>query len=151
MMGGIVMARQRGRKKPSSRTAANRTSSPADELLLAARERGNDGFETGRNLVTFKEGTSEEGVQSLGVQGMQVVDARDFEGQAATLEDMGDADALVYPEIGLALVGGSAAKERGLNLQAEIARDSPIAAIEPEYFVFAESGFTQPVERRHWS
>ena len=79
-------------------------------MLLAALERGDDSLETGLSLVTFKEGAAEEGVQSLGVRGqrMRVADARDFKGQAASLESVGDADAFVFPEIGVALVGGAA-------------------------------------------
>ena len=63
-------------KKPSSGTTASRASSPVEELLLAALERGGDSLETGRYLVTFKEGAAEEGLQSLGVRGMRIADAR---------------------------------------------------------------------------
>jgi hypothetical protein len=55
-----------------------------------------------------------------------------------TFENVGDADTLVFPEIGVALVGAAAAQERSLIASAEIAADSPIEAVEPEYFVFAE-------------
>jgi subtilisin len=70
---------------------------------------------------------------------MRVADTRDFEGQAATLEDVGDAEAVMFPEIGVALVGGQAAQERGLSVAAEIAADSPVESIDPEYFMFTES------------
>lgn len=136
------MPTKKSRKKPPAGTAAGATahaSSSVEELLLAALERRDDSFETGRFLVTFKEGAAEEGLQSLGVQGMRVADARDFDGQAATLEDVGDAEAVVFPEIGVALVGGEAAEERGLSVASEIAADSPVESIDPEYFMFAES------------
>jgi hypothetical protein len=107
-------------------------------MLLAALERGGDSFETGRYLVTFKEGATEEGIQSLGVQGMRVADARDFTDQAATLEDVGDADVVAFPEIGVALIGGDAAQSSAMSTFAEIASDSPIESIDPESFVFAE-------------
>lgn len=134
------MATKKGRSKPSGSTAATRTSSPIDEMLLAALERGDDTLETGRFLVTFKEGAAEEGIQSLGVKGrrMRVADARDFTDQAATLESVGDADAVMFPEIGVALLGGNAAQERSMSAQTEIAADSPIESIDPEYFVFAQ-------------
>lgn len=134
------MATKKGRSKPSGSTAATRTSSPIDEMLLAALERGDDTLETGRFLVTFKEGAAEEGIKSLGVQGrkMRVADARDFTDQAATLESVGDADAVMFPEIGVALLGGNAAQERSMSAQTEIAADSPIESIDPEYFVFAQ-------------
>jgi subtilisin len=126
----------------SGRTAANRVSSPVEELLLAALERGGS-LETGRYLVTYKEGAVDEGIQSLSAQGVRAANARDFTGQAVTLENVGDADAVVFPEIGVALVSGDAAQARGMSVHAEIAADSPIEAIEPEYFVFAEQTSTE--------
>ncbi|MFM9964504.1 MAG: S8 family serine peptidase [Planctomycetaceae bacterium] len=125
-------------RKGSSGTTGNRASSPIEELLLAALERGGDSLETGRYLVTFKEGAAEAGIQSLGGHGMRVADARDFENQAMTLEDMGDADAVLFPEIGVALVGGDAAQARSLSVQSEIAADGPVESIDPEYFVFSD-------------
>jgi len=149
------MATKKGRERTrtSDSTAAPRTSSPVDEMLLAALERGGDTLETGRFLCTFKEGAAQEGLQSLGAQGMRVADARDFAGQAVTLEDVGDADAVLLPEVGVALVGGDAAQARGMSVNAEIAADSPIEAIEPEYFMFVDGtpfeflrGFAQEAE-----
>jgi subtilisin len=136
------MASSKGRKNaPRSRAAADksstRASSSVDELLLAALERGDDSFETGRYLVTFKEGAGEAGAQALGAQSMRIADARDFDNQAATIEAVGDADAVVFPEIGVALIGGNAAQERGMSMQAEIASDSPVESIDPELFVFS--------------
>jgi len=121
-------------------TISNSISSPVDELLLAALERGDDGAQTGRFLVTYKEGAGDEALNSLKSQGMRVADARDFENQAATMEDVGDADALFLPEIGVALVSGDAAQERSMGIMAEIAADSPVESIDPEYFVFADEG-----------
>src|SRR6185503_15092486 len=69
--------------------------------------------------------------------GMRVADARDFDDQAARLEAVGDAEAMVFPEIGAAVISGGAFRQRGMSAQAEIPQDSPIEAIEPEYFVFA--------------
>ena len=67
---------------------------------------------------------------------MRVADARDFKDQAAVMEDVGDADAMLFPEIGVALVSGNAAQERGMSAMSEIAADSPYESIDPEYFVF---------------
>jgi len=130
------------KKRPSKKSKASAStavaSSSVDELLLAALARGDDSFETGRYLVTFKEGAAEEGMQSLGTEGMRVASARDFKEQAATLEDVGDADAVVFPEIGVAVIGSEPAQARGMTAFAEVASDSPIESIDPEYFVFAE-------------
>ena len=127
-------SRRSNKSKASASTAL--ASSSVEEMLLAALERGDDSFETGRYLVTFKEGAAEEGMQSLGTQGMRVASARDFKEQAATLEDVGDADAVVFPEIGVALLGSEPAQTRGLTAFAEIAADSPIESVDPEYFNF---------------
>jgi subtilisin family serine protease len=128
--------------KNHSDASANRASSSVEELLLAALERGDDNLETGRYIVTFKDGAVEEGLQSLGAQGMRVADARDFENQAATLESVGDADAVLFPEIGAALLSGDAAQQRDMSIHAEIAADSPFESIDPEYFVFSAHGAT---------
>src|SRR5687768_9518427 len=133
------MATKKARKKTAVRAAGGgAASSSVEDLLLAALERGDDSFETGRYLVTFKEGATEEGLQTLGAQGMRVADARDFKDQAATLEDVGDAEAVVFPEIGVALLGAAPAQARGLDTFAEISADSAIESIDPEYFAFAE-------------
>jgi subtilisin family serine protease len=127
----------RSQKATSGNGPGNgRASSSVDEMLLAALERGDDSLETGRYLVTFKESAVEEGMQSFGTRGLRVADARDFSDQAVSLENIGDADAVVFPEIGVALVGAEPAQERGMNASTEIASDSPIEALEPEYFVF---------------
>ena len=134
------MAKKNPGRSPKARgnSGGGRASSSVDELLLAALERGDDSLETGRYLVTFKETAADEGVQEFSTLGLRVADARDFEDQAATLENVGDADAVVFPEIGVALVGSDVAQERNLGANAEIASDSAVEAIEPEYFVFAQ-------------
>ncbi|GAB3780973.1 hypothetical protein GCM10028818_34170 [Spirosoma horti] len=119
-------------------SSASRVSSSVDDLLLAALARDNDSFQTGRYLVTFKEGAGQSGLRYL--EAMRVAHAGDFEGQAVTLDQLSDADALFLPEINMALIGGQAASEHKLGAQTKIAPDSPIASIEPEYFVFADGG-----------
>jgi subtilisin len=122
---------------------AYRASATVDELMLASLERGEDGFQTGRYLVTFKDGAVEEGIKSLQTQGMRIADARNFTDQAVTLEDVGDADIVTFPEIGVALISGGAAQERNMSAQSEIATDSLIESIDPEYFVFSEQVTTE--------
>jgi subtilisin len=114
-----------------------RITTSTDDLLLAALERGGDTAKTGRFLITFKEGASDAGLQSLQSQGLRVANARDFQNQAMSLEEAGDAEVAVFPEIGVALVGGEAAAERGMSTEVAIAEDSPVQSIDPEYFMFA--------------
>jgi hypothetical protein len=139
--------------RPHGERGDRRLSTSIDDLYLAAMERGGDTLETGRFIVTYKEAAVAEGLQSLQTQGLRIADARDFQDQAVTLESAGDADALVFPEIGVAVIGGEAFAERGLSIQEELAADSPIEAIEPEYFVFTQQnpaaylrGFSSAVE-----
>lgn len=131
------------RKRSPRVTAADdggaRTSSSVDEMLLAAIDRGDDSLQTGRFLATFKEGASEAGVKSLAkAHGLTLADARDFKAQAVTTQDVAGADAVHFPEIGVALISGPAAQARGMGIAANaLAADDNIASIDPEYFVFA--------------
>jgi subtilisin len=125
--------------RPQKSAGEFAVSSSTEDLLLAALERGGESFETGRYLVTFRESGVEEGLKSLKTQGLRIADTRDFKDQAVAPEDAGDAEALVFSEIGVALVSGAAATARGLSVQEAVTADGPVEAVEPEYFVFAES------------
>ena len=139
------MATRKARRGARAASAAGATTSAQvstnpDDLLLAAMQEGGDPAKTGRFLVTFKEGAVDQGVQQMeSVSGFRMASARDFTDQAAMLEAAGDADALVFPEIGVAVVGSEAAVSRGLTMTAEasIAEDSPVESVDPEFFMFA--------------
>lgn len=111
----------------------------AEQLLVAALERGVNCLETGRFLISYREGRMEEGIKSLKAQKFRVADARDFADQAVSLEDVGDAEVVVFPELGVALVGSDALQLHGMSLEDPISGDSPIEIIEPEYFAFSEN------------
>jgi hypothetical protein len=130
------MAKKRSNLPPKG-GREQRVSASIDELLTAALARGDESLETGRYIITLKEDAGQEGLKSLKQQGLRVADARDFTDQAVGLEAVGDADALVFPEVGAAVISGPAFQARSMSLNMEIAEDSPIEAIEPEYFVFA--------------
>lgn len=141
------MAIRRGRRPSARRGTTTPTgdapvgaavSASTEQLLLAALERGGDTLETGRYLITYREGMAEEGAKALKAQDFRLADARDFTSQAVSLEETGDAEALNFPEIGVAVVGGEALAAHGMSAFEAVAADSPIEAIEPEYFVFAE-------------
>lgn len=130
---------RRSTRAAAAGAGAGSLSSSIEAMLLAALDRGETSAETGRFLITYKDNATDDGMQSLKAQGLRAADARDFSDQAVSMMDVGDADALMFPEIGVALVGGEAMRSRGMSVQSEIAADSPIEAIEPEYFVFADS------------
>lgn len=128
-------------RKPTATTAAGTQQSVAagaDDLLLAALAQGGDTTKTGRFLMTFKEGAGPAALKSLqSKRGLRVANARDFQDQAVDMAQAGDAQAMVFPEIGVALVGGAAAAEHGLTAAEFVADDSPAHSVDPEYFMFA--------------
>ncbi len=123
--------------------SATAAAASVEDLLLAAMERGGDTLETGRYIITFKEGVENAGIDMLNNAGMRVADARDFNDSAALLESVGDADAVVFPEIGVALISGSAAQERRMSAAMELETDSAYQSVDPEYFVFAEEVYNE--------
>ncbi len=130
------MAKKRitGEKKMISKGVSSST----EDLLLLALEQGGDAAKTGRYLMTFKEGATAAGLKSLQAESsFRVANARDFRDQAVDFAQTGDAEAVVFPEIGVALVGGDAFSARGMSTEASIAEDSPVHSIDPEYFMFA--------------
>lgn len=130
----------RSRNTPATAAAASAgAGSGIEAMLLAALERGGESLETGRYLVTFKEGAPDDGAKSLKARGMRTADARDFSGQAVDMGVLGDADAVLFPEVGVALVGAAAAAERSLGTAAASAADAATEIVEPEYFVFSDA------------
>jgi hypothetical protein len=115
---------------------AQRTvSSTVEELRLDALE-SDDPSQTGRYLLVFRPTATEAGVQMLQQkQGFSVASALDFENQAVAME-ASDADMMVFPEIGVALVGGEAYESRQMSAQA-LDTAGPLSVIEPEYFMFS--------------
>jgi subtilisin len=142
-------------RKPTSAsaTAADQPGiSGYDKLLLEAMERGDETLQTGRYIVTYREDAPEAGAGFLESMNLRVADARDFGDQAVSVEDVGDADALVFPEVGVAVIGSQAAAERELGVSALDDATASVEAVEPEYFAFADDagdylrGFRRAVE-----
>jgi subtilisin family serine protease len=124
-------------------------STGVEELLLAAMTRGDESMETGRYLVTYKRGVDSS--KALEALGLRTALSRDFAQQAFSLDEVGDADAVHFTEIGVSLISGAAFHDRALSAAA-LDVDSPIESIDPEYFTFADNlspdylrGFAQAV------
>jgi subtilisin family serine protease len=109
-----------------------------DALLMAALERGGDTSKTGRFLITYKEGAAAAGMKALQARrGLRVASAKDFASQAMDVQQAGDADAVMFPEIGVALVSRRAVAEHGLTTAAFAEEDAHAQSVDPEYFMFA--------------
>ncbi len=129
--------------KPSAQAnAAASTSTSIDDLMTAALARGDGSMETGRYLVTFKEGAAEAGTKALRGMNLRMAHARDFTSQAVEMSALGDADAVMFPEINVALVSGAAVAEGALRSARSATTngdpDSAFQVVEPEYFVFSD-------------
>jgi subtilisin len=125
--------------RSSSDGASASLGASADALLLAALNEGEATWETGRSVVTFKEGATEEGIQELRAGGLSVANANDFGVlDVSALERM---DALAFEQFGVVVVAGDAAQAHDMTVQSVVASDSAIEDIAPELFVFpADSG-----------
>lgn len=128
-----------GGKSTGANQPLNSVSCGAEQLLMAALERGSNCLETGRFLISYRDGMLEEGIKTLKDRKFRVADARDFADQAVSLEDAGDAEVMVFPEIGVALVGGDALQQHGMSVNDAVLANGPIEIIEPEYFAFSEN------------
>jgi len=110
-----------------------------EELLLSAISRGDETLQTGRYLISYEEGGLDEGIKMLKKHHFDLADARDFTNQALDLNSIADAEALVFPEVGVALVGGDAIEAHGLNINSDFLSLDSVRIVEPEYFAFTES------------
>lgn len=122
-----------------------------DELLLSAMNRGDESLETGRYIVTYNVDAESESRAMLEGLDLRMADARDFSDQSESMAAMGEADGLVLPEIGVAIVSRPDFAERGMALAED--SSNPIEIVEPEHFMFAEElsadylrGFRRAVE-----
>lgn len=125
--------------------------SSVDEMLLAAMERGDESFETGRYIVTYNPDGADDSKSLLESLSLRTADARDFADQAVDMADVGDADAVILPEIGVAVVSAADFGERAAGLAED--SSNPVQVVEPEYFMFADAitaeymrGFRRAVE-----
>jgi len=138
----MIMATKNTKRGPSAAATTDKdlhVAMDTESLLLAALESGGDGKTTGRYIMTFKEGATDAGIKNLETtHGLRMADARDFKNQATVFEQAAGADAVVFPEIGVALLGGAAATSRGLTASADISDADPTHSIDPEYFMFAD-------------
>ncbi len=90
---------------------------------------------TGRYLVLMSEDAVASGVRALrDVAGLEVASARDFENGAVDSQTMGEAEAIIFENLGVAVVDTPPEQLRSLRAASD---DSGIMAIEPERINYA--------------
>lgn len=103
---------------------------------------------TGRYIAVFKDDATQEAIRQFQeTYSLKVASADSFDGQAVPFEDLGDAEILVFPTIGAALVSGEAYASMNPSDSTAVAEEgtgavvsdsnSPIASMEREVFVYA--------------
>lgn len=63
---------------------------------LGALARGEEILKTGRYIMTFRENSVDYEKKSLDTKSFNIKDARNFKNQAVALQDVGNAEALVF-------------------------------------------------------
>lgn len=125
------------RKKPRASSSAG--APPAQPPAASASVELPDEGTTGRYIVTFREGSEKSAVslmnKSAGIQA--VARASDFDESAVRLESVESADALVFDELGIAVVRTPPDSLNALTAAAADDDENPILAIEPELIMEA--------------
>jgi subtilisin len=106
--------------------------------MLEASVISGSGMYTGRKIITFKPGAHDAGMQRLTASAsLRVAHAADFTDHAVDFSALGDASSLVFSELNVAVVGGTAAVEPSMTqMLAATDPDNPVLSVEPETFVF---------------
>ncbi|MEN1729221.1 MAG: S8 family serine peptidase [Pseudomonadota bacterium] len=113
--------------------------SDVESLLINARQQAEPVPMTGRHLVSYHPEHLDAGMSHLQDSGFRIADARDFDDQSVRFHEAGDAEALVFPELGIALVGGDAMEARETTAQNHFGDHHAVHAVEHEHFVFAHN------------
>jgi len=96
--------------------------------------------DTGRLLITFKDGAADAGLRDLrSKKGLRVANARDFDQQAFGAALPNEAEAVIFSEIGVALVGAEAAASRKIMPNMLLDGSDPAHSVDPEHFALADA------------
>lgn len=130
-------------------TATPSIAAGVEQLLLSALERGGNQLQTGRFLISFRDQSAL--LKVLEARRIRATIASKFGDQALGLQELGDAEVVVFPEIGVAVVGGDTLAAHKLDPLSDVFAEDPNLVIEPEYFVFANDreylrGFVRAAE-----
>jgi subtilisin len=123
-------------KRSGSRTpdvTEDRASPAAEDSTRESQPDTTGPGTTGRFLVLLREDADAGAAMLSRVSGLRVASAADFEGGAAP-EDLGGADALVLPQLGICVIVAQPDQIQALGASVE---DTGVLAIEPERVVYA--------------
>jgi subtilisin len=127
---------------------------PIESLLVLAAER-ESGFETGRQIITFRDrdASSAERVSSLGTTAANVASSADFTDEV-DFTALGGADYVMFNELNVAVSSGRPDVTESLATLSVADSASAILAVEPEIFMFSTDiaadylrGFNAAVDR----
>jgi hypothetical protein len=118
-------------KRPKLPIAGERMLSPTRSEDPAAPEL------TGRYIITFRDGASDEGRRRLEAAGFIVASADDADEGVLREEHASGADVLIFPRVNMALLSGEPEQyERVRAVDADNDPNSPILTIAPETVVY---------------
>ena len=118
-------------KRPKLPTAGERLLSPTRSQDSATPKL------TGRYLITFRDGASDEGRRRLEAAGFVVASADDVDEGVLREEHATGADVLIFPRLDMALLSGEPEQyERVRAVDADNDPNSPILTIAPETVVY---------------
>lgn len=127
------------RKGPSSRIPRDQNTEEQPSPAIVEMQGISPPGTTGRFLVLLKEGTAASVLTN--VAGLSVASTADIK-EGASIDDLGGANALMFPELGIAVVDAPPDQVQAIGVAAA---DSGVLAIEPERIVYAiEDGPMQP-------
>src|SRR5208283_2417385 len=109
-----------------------------DELFAAARSGAGSAApeRTGRFIITWKDQAGEAGQRLLRERaGLAITSAADFQGSKLETGQLPTTGALLFPNLNMAVLHGE--PERITAMSSFSSAETPILAIEPEYFVYA--------------
>ena len=126
-------------KRPRLPIAGERTLSPGRSEDSAAPEL------TGRYMIIFRDGASDEAGQRLKAAGFVVASADDNDAGVLREEDATGADVLIFPRLNMALLSGEPEQyERVRAVDADNDPNSPILTITPETVVYGGTRLQSP-------
>ena len=114
--------------RPPDLTGNGGSTSSAENAVDGNRKQSNT---TGRHIVVFRKGATQEGINLLRSEGFKVFVSNSSDPNVVREDEVGDANAIVHPTLGVATVDGEPEQISRLTNAASDS-ENPILAIKPE-------------------